>query len=164
MKYAVLYYSETGNTETLAKQIYTAIDSKEKTIMNLKEQEQADIPYADVYLAGFPIHQKNCGIKVVDALEKIESGKLILFATCGLTPTENYRKKLEDALNIWISDGVEYLGMFLCQGRTVEAQRESFYNSNPEYREKLGDMFMEGERHPNEEDLDQAVRFVKSVL
>jgi flavodoxin len=162
MKCAVLYYSETGNTELLAKQIYESIGSDEKTLVNVSEQQQ--IPYADVYLVGFPIHKKNCSIKVVDVLDQIETGKVILFATCGLTPTENYRQKLESALRIWISDEVEYLGMFLCQGRTTEQQKNSFYESNPEYQDKLLNMFNEGEHHPNQDDVKNMIQYIKSVL
>jgi flavodoxin len=162
MEYAVLYYSESGNTEELAKHIYTAIDSTEKSLINLGQQSK--VPQADVYFVGFPIHQNNCGIKVVDALEQIESGKLALFATCGITPTATYQKKLEETIEIWIADEVEYLGMFLCQGRIVEKQREVYYNANPEYRQKLEDMFDEGDYHPNRDDYKDAVRYVHSVL
>jgi flavodoxin len=162
MKYAVIYYSESGNTEMLAKQIYTVIDSNEKILIDLNEQEQ--IPCADVYFVGFPIRQNNCSIKVVDALEQIETGKLMLFATCGLTPTEAYKQKLEETLCIWLPEEIEYLGMFLCQGRMVETQREYFYHSNIEYQEKLEDMFYEGENHPDKEDLEAVVRYVKNIL
>jgi flavodoxin len=162
MKYAVIYYSESGNTEMLAKQIYGAIDSNEKILVDLNKQQQ--IPKADMYFAGFPIHKKNCSLKVVDALEQMETGGLILFATCGLTPTAAYRQKLEDALSVWLPDNIDYLGMFLCQGKTSEEQKEYFYQTNPEYRDKLAEMFSEGETHPDREDIKNAVNFVRKFL
>jgi flavodoxin len=162
MEYAVLYYSESGNTEILAKEIYESIDSAEKQLINL--QEEQDVPYADIYFVGFPIHQKNCGIKIVDALEQIEEGKLVFFATCGLTPTDNYRQKLEDALSLWIPEEVEFLGMFLCQGSTTDAQKEIFYQSNPKYRDKLTEMFGEGDSHPNSSDREDAVEYIRQFL
>jgi hypothetical protein len=162
MEYAVIYYSESGNTEMLAKQIYAAIGSNEKTLVDLNKQQQ--IPKADMYFVGFPIHKKNCSLKIVDALEQIENGGLILFATCGLTPTASYKQKLEDALSVWLPDEADYLGMFLCQGKTSGEQKEHFYQTNPEYREKLAEMFREGDKHPDRDDVENAVGYVKRFL
>jgi flavodoxin len=162
MKYAVLYVSETGNTKKVANEVYAAIDFSNKEIVDLKTEAQ--IPQADIYFVGFPIHQKNCGMKIVDALEQIETGKVALFATCGLKPTEKYKQKLEDSLSIWLSDDAEYLGLYLCQGKTTEAQKKAFYDSNPEYRDKLREMLEEGNTHPDEEDLESAAYYVKRVL
>jgi flavodoxin len=161
MRYAVIYDSETGNTEMLAKQIYRVLDSFEKELVNISCQSQ--IPDADVYFVGFPIHKKNCSLKIMNALEQIESGKLALFATCGIKPTDSYKRKLEDALKVWISDDAEYLGMFLCQGRTKEETKAYFYKTNPEYRDKLEDMFREGESHPDRADMEEAARFAADI-
>jgi flavodoxin len=162
MRYAVLYHSETGNTEKIAKQIYAAIDSVEKQLINLNTDSV--IPQADLYFIGFPIHKKNCSMKVVDALEQIENGKIAFFATSGMKPTEKYKEKLEEALNIWLPDNVEYLGMFLCQGRTTEQQKAEFYRSNPEYKDKIMEMLEAGNSHPNREDLTNAVHFAKKYV
>jgi flavodoxin len=162
MNYAVIYYSETGNTKLIADKIYETIDSDNKVIVDLKKD--TNIPKADIYFVGFPIHQKNCGMHIVDALEQIESGKVALFATCGMNPTEKYRKKLEDALAVWLPDDAEYLGMFLCQGQTTKAQKEIFYNASPEYKDKMKEMLDEGDYHPNSTDLDNAVDFIKNIL
>jgi flavodoxin len=162
MKCAVVYYSETGNTEKLAKQIYYLLDGQERILVNATVQPE--IPQADVYFVGFPIHQKNCSIKAVDVLEQIETGKLMLFATCGLTPTEKYQKKLETALNVWISDDVDYMGMFLCQGKTTDIQKEKIYDINPVYRDKLETMFHEGDNHPNQEDFEKLTEYIKETF
>lgn len=162
MKYAVIYDSETGNTRKIAEAIYDSVQSANMEIINLAIETQ--IPQADIYFVGFPIHQKNCSMKIVDALEQIESGKVVLFATCGMQPTEKYKEKLEDALSIWLSDDVEYLGMYLCQGKTTPEQKEYFYSTNPQYRDKIADMLAEGEYHPDETDCKEAVRFTMEIL
>jgi flavodoxin len=162
MEYAVIYYSESGNTEMLAKEIYTALGPGDKVLINMRDGKE--IPRAEVYFVGFPIHQKNCSIKIVDALEQIETGKLVLFATCGLTPTDGYRKKLEDAVSLWLPEGADYMGMFLCQGRTTEEQKDVFYRTNSEYQEKLENMFWEGDSHPNTEDMKDMARYMKRIL
>jgi flavodoxin len=162
MRYAVIYYSETGNTKLIADKIYATIDSDDKVIVDLKEDNE--IPEADIYFVGFPIHQKNCSMYIVDALEQIEGGMVALFATCGMNPTEKYKKKLEDALAVWLPDEAEYLGMFLCQGRITKAQKDVFYNSSPEYKDKMKEMFDEGDYHPNSTDLDSVADFTQNII
>jgi flavodoxin len=162
MKYAVIYDSETGNTEKIAEQIYAAIDSSDKEFINLKTETQ--IPEADLYFVGFPIHKKSCSMKVMEALEQIENGKIALFATCGMKPTEKYKQKLEDSLSIWVSDDAEYLGMFLCQGKTTQEQKDYFYNTNPEYKAQIKEMLEEGNHHPDGDDFEEAVLFAKNIL
>jgi flavodoxin len=162
MRYAVLYESETGNTERLARQIYEAIDANDKDLVSLKAG--GEIPQADFYFVGFPIHQKNCSMKIVDAFEEIEQGKIAIFATCGMKPTEKYKEKLEDALSIWLPDEGEYVGMFLCQGKTTERQKRVFYEANAQYRDKVQAMLDEGEHHPSEDDCEQAVSFARKMV
>ena len=60
MKFAVIYDSETGNTKKIALEIYDTIGYRDKEIVNLSEDDE--IPNADVYFVGFPVHQRNCGL------------------------------------------------------------------------------------------------------
>ncbi len=161
MEYAVIYYSKTGNTEKVAREIYEALDTEDKELINLSEAE--DIPEADMYFVGFPIQNQSCGIKIMDCLEQIEVGKLVLFATCGMKPTSNYKNKLEDALSVWISDSVEYKGMFLCQGETAIGQRKVFIEAKPEYASEIAHMMDVGMGHPDDEDLQRTAQFTKQI-
>jgi flavodoxin len=161
MRYVVAYYSESGNTEELAERIYQAIDAQDKEIVDLSATSQ--IPYADIYFVGFPIHQNNCSMKVINAFEQMEGSKIALFATCGLSPTEHYKEKLSEALEIWLPDDAECLGMYLCQGKTTELEKNKFYRDNPEYQDRLEAMFEEGDTHPNRDDLDAAEQFVERI-
>jgi hypothetical protein len=81
-----------------------------------------------------------------------------------MNPTEKYKKKLEDALAVWLPDEAEYLGMFLCQGRITKAQKDVFYNSSPEYKDKMKEMFDEGDYHPNSTDLDSVADFTQNII
>lgn len=162
MRFTVIYDSETGNTEKIANEIYETIESNEKELVNLKRNHE--IPEADVYFIGFPIHQRNCGLKIIECLEQIETGKMVLFATCGLTPTEAYREKLEDKLSVWISDDVEYIGLFLCQGETTVNQQKRFIDTHPDISSELSKMLINGMGHPDENDLLQASQFTEQIL
>ncbi len=162
MKYAVIFYSETGNTERLAEEIYMSIKSNEKVFINLKEDTA--IPQADIYFIGFPIQKQSCSLKIIECLEQIELGKLVLFATCGMSPTINYKQKLEDSLMVWLPDNVDYLGMFLCQGKITDKQKQYFCQMKPEYAEQMKRMFAEGDKHPDWNDRNDAVEYINNIL
>ena len=161
MKYAVLYQSDTGNTESLAMAIYDSIDSQNKELVKL--DEDVEIPEADVYFVGFPVHNQNCSFMIMDCLDKIENGGVALFATCGMYTSEKYIEKIEIAMSVWLSDSVEYLGIYVCQGRITTEQRNAFIEDMPQVSAKLEEMFDEGEIHPDEEDLREAAVFASNV-
>lgn len=163
MKYAVLYQSDTGNTEKLANVIFDSIDSDSQDKELVKLEEGIDIPEADVYFVGFPVHNQNCSFMIMDCLDKIESGGVALFATCGMYPSEKYIEKIEIAMSVWLSDSVEYLGIYVCQGKITPAQRNAFLEDMPQVSAKLEEMFDEGEAHPDEEDLREASVFAANV-
>ncbi len=161
MKYAVIFHSETGNTEKIAREIFDSLESYDKEFINLDTYSY--IPDADVYIVGFPIRNQSCSIKVIECLEDITTGKIALFATCGLQPAEKYKDRLEESLSVWLPDNAEYLGMFICQGRTEEGQKEYFYAVHPKHKDKIRRMMDEGERHPDRADLENAAVFAKRV-
>lgn len=161
MKYAVLYQSDTGNTEKIANVIFDSIDSQDKEIVKL--EEGIDIPEADVYFVGLPVHNRNCSFMIMDCLDKIESGGVALFATCGMYPSEKYIEKIEIAMSVWLSDSVEYLGIYVCQGKITPEQRNVFLEDMPQVSAKLEEMFDEGDTHPDEEDLREAAVFASNV-
>ena len=47
MKYAVIYQSKSGNTRLIAEKIYGALNTEDKTIVDIDTEQ--DIPAADVY-------------------------------------------------------------------------------------------------------------------
>ncbi|MDO4486660.1 MAG: flavodoxin family protein [Bacillota bacterium] len=161
MKYAVLYQSDTGNTESLAMAIYDSIDSQDKELVKLTGN--IEIPEADVYFVGFPVHNQNCSFMIMECLDKIETGGVALFATCGMYPSEKYIEKIETAMSVWLSDGVEYLGIYVCQGKISDEQRKTFIEDMPQVSAKLEEMFDEGTAHPDEEDLREAAVFASNV-
>ena len=162
MRFAVIYESETGNTERIALEIFDTIGYRDKEMIDLNANK--DIPEADVYFVGFPIHQRNCSLKVMDCLEQIECGKIVLFATCGMSPTNSYREKLEEKFSVWISDDAEYCGLFLCQGETTIQQQKRFLDTHPDISAELSEMLAKGIGHPDEDDLEQVIRFTEQIL
>lgn len=89
MKYAVIYTSETGNTEELAKNIFVSLPGNDKKIINAAEM--TELPEAECYFIGFPIKNRTCGIEILDILEQLDNVKIALFATCGMPASEKYK-------------------------------------------------------------------------
>lgn len=162
MKYAVLYYSETGNTEMLAQAIYSSIDSYEKTIVEI--DYDIDIPDADLYFIGFPVHRGSCSAKVIDCFEKIKGGKIALFATCGLQPNLKYKNKIRSAVTIWIPDDISCVGFFLCSGKTSQKGYEELLKYFSDYREEINAMVAQGNMRPDTQDILERRRFVSETI
>lgn len=161
MKYAVIYQSKSGNTRLLAQKIYNSIDADEKELCDI--DEGGDIPEADMYFVGFGIHNNSCSMDIADCLENIGMAKLALFVTCGYTPTDKYKEKLEKNLEVWLPEEAEYLGMFLCQGNVEADRRKIMIDQMPQAEEQIRQMFLQGGSHPDEDDLISASNFAKRM-
>lgn len=159
MKYAVLYESGSGNTKSIANAIYHALCTapEEKTLASLNQA--GALPEADIYYIGFPVNNFNCSFRIMECLEKLQGKTIALFATCGLSPTEKYKAKIESAMKSWIDDETNYLGFFMCQGEVTPAQQQKMIRERPESAEALEQMFAQGRQHPDARDLEEVAVF-----
>ena len=166
LDYVVLYQSETGNTRQLAAEIFAAIPSDCKDLIDLCECGK--IPDAKVYFVGFGVHKGTCGRKVIDCLSQLSNKRVVLFATCGAKPLEEYRKTVEDNVTVWLEDDNEYLGMFMCQGKMLMEVRKKYEESqtpeNKNHMKRMIENFDEAMLHPNTEDLNNVREFTLEVL
>ncbi len=161
MKYAVIYISETGNTEELAKNIFVSLPGNDKKIINA--EKMAELPEAEQYFIGFPVKNRTCGIEILDILEQLGNVKIALFASCGLPANEKYKQYIENAVLPWINDDCDYLGLFLCQGKISEKFREKLgleTGYSPEELDKITEM---ASSHPDDSDIDRLCEFADSV-
>ena len=161
MKYAVIYLSETGNTEELAKNVFVSLPGDDKKIVNA--EKMTALPRAEQYFIGFPVKNRNCGIEILDILEQLEGAKIALFASCGLPATEKYKQYVENAVRPWINDDCEYLGFFLCQGKASEKFREKLEAETGYSSEELDRIMELASAHPDDSDIDALCDFVESV-
>ena len=76
MKALVVYYSESGNTEKLAKAIYDGINIPEKQIVPIDEANPND---RDVIFVGFPVHASSVPAKVEKFIKSVPEGKKVAF-------------------------------------------------------------------------------------
>lgn len=162
MKCAVLYQSKSGNTKLLAEKIYSVLESEEKELINI--DESPTVPDADLYFVGFGVHGSFCSMDILDLFEKIDHGAIALFATCGCLPIDTYKYTIERKILAWLSNEVNYLGMFLCQGKVDDYRKKIIMDENKAYKNELIQMFERGDHHPNSDDLEDVSAFVKTTL
>lgn len=146
VKSLVIYYSETGNTEKVAKAIAEAIAGDIKRVEEAKPDELADY---DLIFIGTPVHGSRPARKIEDFLDRLPelSGKkAAAFCTTHLfgdkTTFQIIKEKVE-------KKGIIFVDSFFCLGWS-----RLIGNFGPR-------IFNRG--HPNEEDLRKAVEFAKRV-
>lgn len=161
MRYAVVYLSDTGNTRKIAEEIFVALPEGEKKIADLKKDS---IPDADLYFIGFPVKYNYCSAPVLDLLESLYNKELAFFSTCGLSPTEGYKKMIFKNIQPWINESCTVRGYFLCQGKSVESYKESLKNNDVVVKEAFERMVSEGDAYPDDNDLDLAFSFVERII
>ena len=165
MKYRVVYESRTGNTEKVAKAIAECFPAEQTELTNLMVQQ----PYkdAEVYFVGFGVRQSTCSLRVLDFLSLLHDKTVVLFATCGMEPTQAYHDVLERVVEAFLPDVCDYRGLFLCRGAVTEegiAALKGRLNGDAEKIERLEAFCATSQEHPNDEDLEHVRRFLEHIL
>ena len=146
----------------IAHAIFNAIESEEKELINIYDVEV--IPDSDIYLVGFAVYNQSCSLSVMECLSNIEQGKIALFSTCGFYPAERYKENIEKNMYAWINEDVEYMGMYLCQGKMQVSQQEQFVKEAAKVEMAMREIFSAGESHPDQNDIYDAELFAKSII
>lgn len=160
MKALVTYYSETGNTEKLARAIYEGAGEVEKEIAPINET--GDLEAYDLIFCGFPVQAHEVPAKVESFLKTIPEGKkLALFGTHGsLRGGQLAVAAFYHALSVCRRERV--IGTFGCRGKVKFALLEQL-EKKPEHREWV----MEAQSaigHPDEADLEDGRKWAELMV
>ena len=159
MKALVTYYSETGNTEKLARAIYEAIyiEKELKPIQDVKDTHGYDIIFY-----GFPVMAHSVPEKAQALIKKLPKGqKIVFFSTHGSRRDGQLPKQaLEHALGL--SSKIKVLGHFGCQGK-VSAKLIESLREKPEHKAWVEEA-LTAEGHPDQHDLADAKNFTSQIL
>ena len=124
--------SRTGNTEKIAQAIFSAIPGKNKDIARFAGQTDYDM--GDIYFIGFWTDRGSASVEVLDYLGSLQGKKIALFGTCGMGESIEYYRKIEERIKVFIEDGNQYLGCFLCQGKMPMQVREKYLKMRDRFR------------------------------
>jgi flavodoxin I len=159
MKALVAYYSESGNTEKLAKAIYGGIDVPKKEIMPISEAISKDY---DVIFVGFPVQASSVPAKVEGFIKSIPEGKkLAFFVTHGsLRGGQLAISALYYAFSLALKPSV--IGTFGCRGQVKPGLIDALLK-NPEHKAWA----MEAQSaagHPDKSDLEDGKEFANLMI
>lgn len=167
MKYEIAYLSNSGNTAALARVIASILPADDTHLTDLSLDDVSE--NADVYFIGFGVNRGMVPMKIMDALECADGKTAILFATCGMEPTDAYKSSIERKILPFVPDDCDYKGFFLCAGQFSEIVVNNIKETlrqQPENAQAraLWENYQKTCGHPNGEDLEDLQDFVWEAL
>ena len=160
MKVLVTYYSETGNTEKVARAIYDGIEKAEKEILTIQETE--NVEDYDLIFCGFPVHASSVPTKVEPFLKGIpEGGKVAIFATHGSLRRGQLAVAAFDYAASLLTNA-KVIGTFGCRGKVKTGLLEGLMKK-PEHR-AWAEEAQSAATHPDEADLADGRDFAKEMM
>ncbi len=177
MKVLIAFYSETGNTEKIARAIYEeASRDHEAHLKRAEEVTEETLNDYDLVFLGSPSHSTDLATpvkRILNALPNSPNFKLAGFFTHGC-PSEG------DFFDTWASKcsssfrkaskekQIDFRGNYHCQGgmsRPVEDVMGRYFTEKGVVTADVWNEYIEELRkHPNHEDLQKAKEFARRVL
>jgi flavodoxin I len=170
MKVLVSYFSQSGNTEKIAKGIWEeASQSNEADLKKLEDVGAEGFAEYDFIFIGSPLHSANLAAPVKEILANIKAGssqKMAGFIThfSAAYPNQDMEGFTEPIQAACKEQNIEYKGCFDCQGALTESLHEPVKKKLELSDEQWAGMVKQMTGHPNEEDLAKAKAFAKEVL
>ena len=159
MKALVTYYSETGNTEKIARALYEAIPIA-KELKPVQDVESA--AGYDIIFCGFPVLAHSVSGKVQPFIKGLSEGqKVAFFSTHGsLRGGQLPKQAFEHAIGL--APTATILGHFGCRG-SVDQKIIDALMQKPEHRAwAQGAQSAEG--HPDQGDFEDAKKFALEMI
>lgn len=177
MRVLIAFYSETGNTEKIARAIYQeASRDHEAHLRRTKEIAEETRGNCDLVFLGSPCHSTDLAApvkRILDALPNSPNFKLAGFFTHGCP-------NVGEAFDTWASKcissfrkackekQIDFTGHYHCQGAmspSVEEAMGKYFTKKGEITADNWNEYIEELReHPNHEDLQKAKEFARDVL
>jgi flavodoxin len=159
MKALVTYFTQTGNTEKVARAIFNAVEV-EKEILPFDKVK--NVHGYDIVFIGFPVIRNAVPIKVQPFIKGLPAGqKVAFFSTHGsLRGGLLSRQAFEDAIGL--ATGKKVLGHFGCRGK-VSPEVIDALEKQPETR-AWAEIALSADGHPDVTDLKDAVEFAEAMI
>ena len=170
MKVLVTYYSQSGNTEKIARAICEeASHGNEAELKKLEDVTPAGAASYDLIFLGSPLHSGNLAApvnKCLGALQDNAGQKLAGFIThfAPAYPEQDMDAFTEPIKTACKDKGIEYIGSFDCQGFLTESLHGAVQKNMNVSDEQWAGMVNQMTGRPNEEDMENAKSFVKSIV
>jgi flavodoxin len=179
LKVLVAYYSETGNTEKIAKTIYEeASKEHEAHLKRIKDISVDMLNDYDLVFLGSACHSADLAApvkKILKALSKSPKFRLAGFFTHSTwTPEQNEHartffdrwasKCIDSFESVSEEKGIDFRGYYHCQG-APSLPIQAFIRSEIIKSDDEWEMYIrEARKHPNQEDLEKAKDFARKIM
>jgi len=170
MKVLIAYYSQTGNTEKIARAMYDgASQGHEAELIKIGEADASELKAYDFIFIGSPIHGGRLAApagEFIEAMPDMSGVKAAGFITHSdpAYPDQATEKIADPLAETLGAKGLEFKGLFTSIGFLTpdlhEMIRKRRNLTDEQWEARLGKMA----GHPNEEDVARARAFAEEVL
>lgn len=170
MNVLVTYFSQSGNTEKIARAICEqAAKAHTAELKKLTDITPDDVAGYDFIFIGSPLHSGSLSAPVKECLGVIQASsgqKMAGFIThfAPAYPEQDKERFTEPVRAACKEKGIEYKGCFACQGFLAESMHEIVQKKLNLQDEQWADMVKQMTGRPNEEDEGNARAFAKIAL
>ena len=156
MSYAIVFSSQTGNTQLLAETIRDALPRED--CLYFGRPDPAALK-ADLIYAGFWTDKGGCDGTAADFLKQLEGKQVFLFGTAGFGGAPEYFGQILDRAKALLPESASVTGSYMCQGKMPMSVRERYVKmkNSPSPMPKadmLIENFDKALSHPDEADLE----------
>jgi len=179
MKILITYFSQTGNTEKIAKAIHeTSSENHDSTLRSIKKVKIEDLNDFDLVFIGSACHDSDLAKPILKFLKKIpDSPKYAIagFYTHSTFLPEGDEKilKLSERWSgkcsatfekVKKEKNIDFKGYFRCQGIPSPPIEQFIHKTIIKDDEEWATFLEEVKKHPNENDIENAKKFAQDIL
>ncbi len=170
MKVLVTYFSQSGNTEKIARAISEEVSKAGDADLKKLEEITPDMAAEyDCIFMGSPLHAGSLAVPVKEclgALKATAGQQMAGFIThmAPAYPEQDMDAFAEPMQTACKAKGIEYRGCFDCQGFLAEAMHEPVQKKLALDDEKWAGMVKQMTGRPNQEDVENAKAFVRKLF
>jgi flavodoxin I len=168
MKILVAYYSNTGNTEKVAKAIADALASEESKLLPVKDVDPSTLGSYDLVILGSGIYASKVHASITKMMKAVESFPPKFAFFCTHASENMYQDGFKAVFRLIKNTDSSIIGEFDCMGENLgipKEQTQKMLESLPlEQRKKAEEHQEKLKGRPNEEDLENAKEFAKTLI
>jgi flavodoxin I len=168
LKILVCYFSNTGNTEKVAKSIAEGLMSEDVDVLKIEEAEPLNLRNYDLVVLGSGIYGGKLNKKVIDFMKGVNEypPEFAFFNTHqSATSYQNAFKRIRTKLE---ENNSEVIGEFDCVGENLGMPKETILGMleklPPDEKKRQEAILEKTVGHPDAQDLENAKIFGKSLI
>jgi len=168
MKILITYFSQSGNTEKIAKSILEGCQGQDVDIKPIKDVNPSTLSEYEVLFLGSGIYASRVNKSLSDLIKSANElpSKLVFF--CSHATLDSYQDGFKVVKRNIKDTDVKIIGSWDCMGESIgipEATRQAMLERlPPEQRKQAEEHQKTLEGRPNEEDLENAKQFAQSLI